>query len=202
MTRRARPAREGNFPVGPIQNSPQTPRATAPTVPGPSRLAASARVASSIDRFPSEPMDRPLQPPSAAPHPHSTREPFALPLMLLVAHAERRQWLRELLQRIDPRLQPVHAPSLGEAVDYLTVVRPQILVLDLALDDDPDHSAALRLARLSPATVVLAFSDAPTQRPNPARHGWSWADAEPVLKASIETWLRADGVQRPPEPPR
>lgn len=107
------------------------------------------------------------------------------PSLLLVANAARRSWLSELIRRIDAQLQIDAVSSVLDAVAFLTHARPQMLVLDLALDSDPAHALLLRLTRLSPSTVMLAFADAPTQLPNPTRQVWSWGDAEQVLTTSI-----------------
>ncbi len=114
------------------------------------------------------------------------------PSLLLVANAARRSWLSELLARIDAQLQIDAVSSVLDAVAFLTHAKPQMLVLDLALDADPAHALLLRLSRLSPSTVMLPFADAPTQLPNPTRQVWSWSDAEQVLTTSIAS-LRLAG---------
>ncbi|NRF71084.1 hypothetical protein HLB44_29190 [Aquincola sp. S2] len=126
--------------------------------------------------------------------PASNPSTHPLQVILLVAHVAQRQRLRGLLGSIAPRCRVASAASAGEASAHLARERAELLVLELAVAQGRPLALIHHLARVAPATVVVAFDEAATCLPIRPYDVHCWTDAQAALRRAIDA-LRAAGPQ-------
>lgn len=134
-------------------------------------------------------------PGGCAPRPEGL--PDTLIVLVVVAHEQRRQWLRTLLAAIDPHCHVEAPTSAVKAISQLARGPAQLVIVDLAADGGQPYGLIHLLARTAPDAVIAAFAEVPAQHPSPPRQVRPWQDAPAVLRHAIQAIRRQ---QPPPRP--
>lgn len=103
-------------------------------------------------------------------------------VLLAIADPVRREQLRSVLDRVAPHCRVDFTERAIDAVLRATRSPADLLVLDLDIGDVAGPALVRHMARVAPATVVLAFDENPERHPAGGPRLWGWGDAETALR--------------------